>query len=243
MACLTTAPASLCAQESITSDRPGIGSGSGVVAAGVLQLESGLQYTSTSSDHVYSFGQVLVRYGIPGLELELFGNSYVFTLSDIRSSELDTDGLEDLGFGFKLPLVAREGIALSLQSVLTVPTGSAAVTADSWSPAFNLLADAPLGAQAGVTLNAGYSVGTNGMNDVLSLIVTPGVSLGEGVGAYAGWAGSFSSGADVHFGEAGLTFAPSPDVQLDVNGGWSLAGDFDGTEWFFGGGVAIRRIG
>lgn len=70
----------------------------------------------------------------------------------------------------------------------------------------------------------------------MSLIVTPGSSLSDVVGAYAGWSGSFADAGDVNFGEGGLTFLASDDVQLDVNGGWAL----DADDWFFGAGVAIR---
>ena len=53
---------------------------------------------------------------------------------------------------------------------------------------------------------------------------------------FAGWAGSFSSDGDAHFAEGGLTYLPTPDIQLDLNGGR----DVERGDWFLGVGLATR---
>lgn len=234
-----TAPA-LSAQETIASDRPGIGSGAFVLDAGTFQLETGLAYASTSSVDAYSFGQALVRIGVPGVELEILANSFVVTRGDQPSSVLDDEGFQDLGFGIKAPLARGLGgrANLSVQGILTAPTGSDGFTSDEWVPALVLLADLGLSERLGVGVNVGYQAGPGVLSEVTSVIVTPSVSLGGGVGAYAGWAGAFTSGTDTHFAEAGFVYLANADIQLDLNAGW----DVDRDDWFLGAGLALRRI-
>lgn len=228
------------AQETIASDRPGIGSGSFVLGPGTVQLETGVAYASSSSVDAYSFGQVLVRIGVPRVELEVFANSFIVTRSDSPSSGLDDEGFEDVGVGIKAPLARAIGgrANLSLQGILTAPTGSDGFTSDEWVPALVLLADVGLAEGLGVGVNVGYRAGPGVLSDVTSVIVTPSWSVAAGLVGYAGWAGAFTSEADTHFAEAGFAYLANGDVQLDVNGGW----DVDRDDWFLGAGVALRRV-
>lgn len=230
-----TATASASAQ--ITSDRPGIGSGSAVLESGIVQLETGLSMAGGGTVDQYSIGQVLVRIGFTALELELFGNSLVVQRAE-GSPTLDTEGLQDLGLGVKLPLVrnAGERVSVSVQGVASAPTGADSFTADEWLGALNALTDIAVVDRVGIAVNVGIAQGAAGSDDVISAIITPGVSLDGGVGLYGGWAGFFADSGDTHFAEGGITFLPNADVQLDLNGGWAP----DGDSWFFGGGVAVR---
>lgn len=231
-------PPRIAAQETIASDRPGIGSGAFVLGPGTIQLETGVDYSSSASARAYSFGQALVRVGAPGFEVEIFANSYVVTRSDLPSGALDDEGFQDVGVGFKLPIARDVGgrLNLSLQGVLTAPSGSEAFTGDEWIPAFNALADVALGDRSGLSVNFGYQTGPGTLEGVTTVIVTPGISLEGGVGLYAGWAGLFAGGSATHVAEAGLSYLASADVQLDVNGGW----DVERENWFLGAGVAVR---
>ncbi len=223
--------------QSITPDRPGIGSGATVLAPGLVHLESGLSISGGNEVDGYSIGEVLVRIGVSGVELEVFGNSYAVTRSDAFPA-LDAEGFADIGFGVKVPLARNVGdrMNISLQGVVTAPTGSEAFTNDEWVAALNALADIGLSDRAGLGVNLGIAEGVGGAGETVSVIVTPGVALSDGVGAYAGWAGFFADAGDVNYGEGGLTFLLNEDAQLDVNGGWAL----DADDWFFGAGVAIR---
>jgi hypothetical protein len=232
--------APLCAQQPITSDRPGIGSGSAVLERGVIQVEAGVEYAGFDAgdaleSRTLSVGQLLVRVGFSIVELELFGNSWARSTDDV-SDEAES-GLQDLGFGAKVPIARGVGgrADVSLQGVVSAPTGSAAFSDEAWGFDVNALADVALGGPLAVSLNAGIN-GTRGRSTDWSLIVTPAVSLAGGFGAYAGWAGTLSSEADTHVLEGGVTYLPRPDLQLDLNGGF----DIDRDAWFVGGGVAVR---
>ena len=179
-----------------------------------------------------------MRVGAPGFEVELFANSYVITRSDVPSGAVDDEGFQDVGVGFKVPIArdVRGRLNLSLQGVLTAPSGSDAFTSDEWIPAVNALADVALGDRSGLSVNVGYQAGPGTLEDVTTVIVTPGLSLEGRVGLYAGWACLFAAGSATHVAEAGLSYVASADVQLDVNGGW----DVEREDWFLGAGVAVR---
>jgi len=237
--CLALAFAPSAAQETIASDRPGIGSGSTVVAPGVIQLEGGFSFSRDELNDTYTLGEALVRIGVRGIEFELFANSFVITRTDALDDLFEGEGFQDLGLGAKVPLIRDrgDGFALSLQGILITPSGSDLFTGDEWVPAGNLLADIALADDLGLSLNAGYRAGPGRTRESFSVIVTPALSLGGGVGAYVGWAGQFSDAGDTHFAEGGITFLASDDLQLDVNGGWDVETD----DWFLGAGVAVRR--
>lgn len=227
-------PGRVRAQETITSDRPGIGSGSGVVAPGVAQVETGFGLGGGSGATDLSLGQLLVRFGVGGIELELFGNSLVVQLDDDTVGDEDR-GFQAVGLGTKVPVVRSDRLSLSLQGTALTPTGSAEFGSDDWLLGVNALADVALSARAVLNANLGVVSGS-GVDAVWSANLTPSWSLGGGVGIYAGWAGTFSSQGDTSFLEGGLAFLASRDVQLDLNGGWSV----DTDAWFVGGGLAVR---
>jgi len=217
------------AQNPFAPDRPGIGSGSYVLSPNTIYLESGIEFSDSGNLNEYSFGQVLMRYGIlPALELDLFFNSIV--IRDLNGTR-DT-GIQDTGIGLKYNILAdRDGqpVRVSLLGTMSIPTGSRKFTDDEWTPGVTLLADSPLGDQWGITGNAGYTVGTGSREDRFSLILTPGFSVPslENLGAYFGYAGFYTSSDDRHFAEAGLTLLAHTDIQLDFNGGLELRdGDF-----------------
>lgn len=234
---IASVPTVLAAQAPITPDRPGIGSGATVLAPGLVQLETGVSGSSADGLDQYAIGEVLVRGGVRGVEVQLFGNSFVVQRSEAFPA-LDEEGFEDAGVGLKIPLIRGAGdrLDLSLQGLLTAPTGGALFTNDEWIGAVNALADVALSDRAGVSVNLGVEEGVGVLDASYSVIVTPGIALGDGFGVYGGWAGFFSDGGDANYGEAGLTYLASDDVQVDMNGGWGL----DSDAWFLGAGVAMR---
>lgn len=223
------------AQETITSDRPGIGSGSGVVAPGVFQVETGVALGGGPSSTDLSLGQALVRVGFSAFELEFFGNSYVTGLDD-ETGVPDRDGLQAPGLGAKVPVLRTRAASLSVQGLAFVPSGSGAQSSDDWAFGLNALADFPVSDRVAVNGNVGVLAATGG-KPAWSASVTPAYAFGGGVSGYAGWAGSFATEGDVNFAEAGLAFLANPNLQLDVNGGRS----FSSGLWFVGVGAAFRR--
>lgn len=231
-------PAPLFGQPTISSDRPGLGSGSVVVAPGMLQFELGGEYADEGEDaDRIALGQALVRYGVvDGFELQgLLGS---FTV--LRAGDVAAEGIQDIGMGAKVRLPAPgDAWSWSLLGSVLLPTGGSLFTADAVVPSVTLLADFAVADGVGLAINVGSSGFASKAGDQVSLIVTPSVSLpgDRPLAIFAGYAGYFASGdADLHFAEAGLTWLRGPDLQLDLNAGVEV----DTGVYFVGIGVARR---
>ncbi|MBT8337608.1 MAG: transporter [Gemmatimonadetes bacterium] len=237
LAVAVLAPRSAAAQETITSDRPGLGSGSFVVDPGILQFEIGGEYAESDATDRISIGQGLLRYGVvDGLELHGIVGSFVVLPGD----DDGTRGLLDVGLGAKLRLPSPDpALTWSVLGTVLFPTGAERLTADEIVPAATFLADVALVDGVGVTLNVGSSGWGTDAGDQTVLTLTPSVALpgSTPMAVYGGYAGYYASGgADLHYVEAGLTWLRAADLQLDVNSGVEV----DGDGWFVGIGVAKR---
>jgi hypothetical protein len=159
-----------------------------------------------------ALGQIFVRYGIAGFE--------------------------DVGVGAKVRIAQGVGgrADVSVQGLLTAPTGSDGVSSEEWIPTLVALTDVGLGGSAAMGVNLGFRKGSGDVADQGFASVTPSVSVAEGLSAYAGWAGSFADGGNVHWLEGGMAFLAGPDLQFDLNAATSP----DTDQWFVGVGMAVR---
>ena len=223
------------AQPTIASDRPGLGTGAFVLAAGTTHLKAGAEL-AIDGERRFSAGQIVVRLGLPFAELQLLGNSFVVS----RSTGQDAEGFEDLGLALKIPLVAREddSLRVSVLASLSLPTGSRFLTSDEAVPAVALLVDRDVSERWSVSTTLGYSAGPGAESDVVSVTLTPGASIPGpfSLDAFVGYAGFFVAGPDSHLVEAGLMFGATSDLQLDAN--WGI--DIDTGDYFVGIGFARR---
>lgn len=216
----------------IAADRPGAGTGSHVLADGIFQAEGGLEYAESAGADRYSFGQLLLRYGLPAVEVRAGLNSVV-----LQRGAGEEEGFEDVTAGVKLPVVREFSLQGSLLAGVTFPTGTRPFTADD--PVFegSALADWSPGGPTSLSLNVGYASSFDDGGTV-SVSATPSLSVPgtEKLGVYAGYAGSFSDGADRNLAEAGVTYLVSSETQVDLNGGFELGSD----DFFLGVGLAHR---
>ncbi len=229
-------PRALHCQEMIIADRPGIGSSSFVVGGGTLQLEGGGEFAHSDADQ-YSLGQLLVRFGLSWFELGAQFNSFVIK----RSAEgEDGEGFQDIGVRIKGRLWSPVDMALtvSLMGTLNFPTGSTFLTGDEVIPTVTLLGDYTITDRWALSSNLAYTFGPADLSDLISLTLTPSLVIAPnfGLGAYAGYAGFYTSGVDLHFLEGGFALALTRDVQLDLNGGVEV----DSGDYFVGLGIAAR---
>ncbi len=224
------------AQESISSDRPGIGSGSTVLQKHILQFEGGLAFAASDAADQFNLGQLLARYGFGAFEVQALINSFV--VQDAAGA--DNEGFQDFGVGVKIPLLRDEStpLRLSLLATVSFPTGADFLTSDETIPTFTLLADYPLSGNFTLSSNAAYSAGIGNSNDVFLFTFTPGFSLpgSDNWSAYFGYAGFFSAGPDQNFLEGGFAWVVHKNLQLDLNSGVVL----DSGDYFVGIGLAAR---
>ena len=223
----------------MTTDRPDFTESSATVGRGVMQLEFGYTFARFGSAESHSWGEPLLRHGVfaPWLELRV-----AFAPVSQRA-DVTVTGTEDLYLGAKLALTMQHGalpeVALVLQA--TVPTGSAAFTADRALAGANLLYGwdvSPRWSVAGSTqynrasLDASHSYGEWAQS------VTVARALSGWIGSYAEWFGIFGSGCDAQYANAGVTYAATDDLQFDVRVGKGLTDDAE--DLFVGTGVSIR---
>lgn len=222
--------------ETIASDRPGIGNGSWVLAPGVFQVEAGASRFDAGASTLYRLGELLLRYGVGGLELRGGLNSFA-----LRRNGADADGLEDLSVGVKTRIGTSSDDVMTVSALVesSLPTGSDAFTADEALLTLALLADWDFEGGAGLSVNGGYTSAFETLADeTWTVTVTPTYSFAsvEGLGIYGGWAGTFPPGESVHVIEGGLAWLSGADTQLDLNGGW----DPESGDFFVGLGIARR---
>ena len=221
-------------QETIASDRPGIGSGSYVLGLGTVQLEAGVGLAEAGNTNSYSLGQALVRVGLDAVELHAILNSYVIV-------EDADEGWTDIGLGAKARLYRDPSgvFALSALGTVSFPIGADFLSADEVVPGLTLLADYSVTDRLAIAGNAGVSVGTGDLEDTFALIITPSVSVpNSNLGVYFGYAGFYADSGELHFIEGGLALLATPNLQLDLNGGYEI----ENEDFFVGVGFATRYI-
>lgn len=100
----------------LIADRPGIGIGAGIVLPETFQVESGFAYNRAPHFNGYSFGQLLLRYGLnPLVELQVNLRSYRIERYP-RNEQLQ--GFEDPRLGFKVALHESPELLIPSAAVL-----------------------------------------------------------------------------------------------------------------------------
>lgn len=221
------------AQERITTDRPGFANGSYVLDPVTIQLESGAGFTRSGPADQYGLGQILLRFGIPGIELRAMLNSFV-----IQRTPASDEGLQDTGVGVKVRLVHKpdDGLAVSVLGALSLPTGKSFLTSNELVPTGLLLIDYTLSDRWALSSNLGYTFGTGGLDDEVLFIAKPTLSVSSAAGVYVGYVGLYGSPRKQHLVDWGLTWGATPNAQLDFHGGMEL----DTRDFFIGVGFATR---
>ena len=249
---LSLAPSGLLAQGVISSDRPGLGDGVGVLGYGMWQVEGGVEVSGSDPTEV-RLGQVLFRLGFLPFEARFKLNSVV--LDDLDRTEA---GWEDVQIGFKMPLGSASGSwTWAATGEVGLPLGKGVYTESDATVGAAFIGETSLSDAATLTLNGGYSFPFDGPIDgTVSLIVTPTFQMpsSDALSWYVGYAGFYGlADADFvmvdgegvydgpraqtfHFLETGLAWRVGRTVQLDLNSGY----DLEGERWFFGVGVAAR---
>lgn len=224
--------------ETLSPDRPGIGTGAHVLGRGALQLEAGVAYARLGASDVYSFGQTLLRYGVGPLEARLGLDSFVVARGARRF-----EGFEDVAVGAKAPFLGwpADPFRVSGLVTLSVPTGAVELTADDPVATVAALAEWSVSDRLTLSANAGWGTPLYTGGDRWLATLTPGLSLplpGD-PSVYVGWAGYAGEQVEEDAGhavEAGFTALLGPEIQLDVNAGWT-----PGTgDYFIGTGIAHR---
>jgi len=120
------------ASSSISTDRPQITNSSVIVPCGSLQLENGLQESSSGGQRTYDLPETSVRFGVdPKTELRLAIPDY---FNNYAAASGPTNGLGDVSLGMKQQLRLMHGFDFSLIPSLSLPSGSNAISSHGYGP-------------------------------------------------------------------------------------------------------------
>jgi hypothetical protein len=240
------APA-LDAQETISTDRPGLALSTATVPSGAVQLEVGAPAVGLTSDRGTTVRVTtipsLIRAGLAhGLELRI--GSPVYTSTRVRVSGAPaqtTGGFGGIELGAKFSgSVGHTAFAVIPSAIL--PVGDQSVTGTRTAYTLNTVASWSLPAGIGATgLLGGELVpsGARGYSVAGAAVGAASRALGSRTGGYfeAGWYPTENGGDPAYIG-AGVTWLATPAFQLDGFFDRGLTGA--SADWLFGLGAAIR---
>ena len=208
------------AQESIITDRPGLGLNPVTVPAGTVQVEIGAPALAVAGEsYAYAF-TALARLGVvPGLELRL-GSAALYTLA-VPATGGPREGAGDVEVGLKAAMPADDGIpAVGIVLGLVLPTGAGGFTAGE--PVLNAAVASSLALPNDLALTATLAGAVPAAEEALAsggLVLALGRPLTPALAGYVEAGYSLiegPAGNDVAYVGAGAAYLVAPTVQLDV---------------------------
>ena len=214
-------------EQPIVADRPGFADGAATVGNAVFQLETGL--TVDRQDDETLTLPTLLRYGFGG-RFELRIESEVAAFADGEAE------LAPIAAGFKLRLTDG-ALPLALMAKVQPPSGEGSLRSDGFEGEARLVSDIDLGSGFTLTPNAGVELAED--RDATALFA---MTLEKEVGnalPFVDFETRAGNGDTSLIADAGVAWIVGRDTQLDVSGGFDLAGD-DYPEWFVAAGFSRR---
>jgi hypothetical protein len=236
------------AQETIVTDRPGLGFSPAVVPPGVFQVELGipafnLTEAGAVSTRLINF-PALVRVGVVNsLELRLGSTLYNSSRIEIGPNEETTSGFGTVEVGAKFGgSFGDGGVTAAIIPSVILPIGGDNFSSDRTAFTTNGVASFPLPSSMAFNANAGvafYPVGDEDFTTVGALVGVLSRTLSSTVGGYVEGAFFPTSDADdpAYIG-GGLTYLATNLVQIDAFVDRGLT-DVS-TDWIFGAGFSLR---
>jgi hypothetical protein len=213
-------------------------------------LESGYTFSRKDAAFTHSLPEALLRVGVVADWFELrAGQSFLAERRSVGGTTTTASGAQDLYLGAKLAVSAQRGIlpAIALIPQMTVPTGSADVTARRVLPGLNAdfsweVIENRFGIELLVANNRVRD--DVGAHHELATGLTGVVQLTRKLEAFAEWDAFYPTGGPTevgprHYAVGGLVYFVTPDLALDVRAGVGLNSHAD--DFVAGVGFAVRR--
>jgi hypothetical protein len=221
----------------LVSDRPDFTESPLSVPAGMLQLEGGLSYATSSTFNTLAAGELLVRYGLlDRLELR-FGIPSLLSMDDPG----DTTGFSDASVGVKYQLgPSRSGWDIAVIGALSLPSGHDAFTSDRLDPSALVTAGRAINERVSMTGQIRGSIVGQGNDSILESSLSTGFGLTTGLNGFVEALARFQDGIDTGLQvNLGVTSLIRPSFQLDVYSGFGLTDTM--PDFLIGAGFVIRR--
>lgn len=216
-------PMMVCAQNEaeFTADRPGVGTGTGIVGKGKAMWEAGMAYDYEDGAKSLTFCNSLLRYGLTNnweMRLELNG---LHTWDDSEH----VIGIDAVNLATKVRLYEGEDAvpSIALLAGLTLPVGSEAFRPSHIAPSLTLLADHDVTDRLNIAYNAGLDWDGETAAPTTFAALCFGYQVNDRLGAYIENYDYFAKGKKTLWNmDLGLNWMASRRVQLDVAGCFNL---------------------
>jgi hypothetical protein len=213
------------AQEPLVTDRPDFTESSSVVGSGVLQLESGITYSSfQNGTDVTTIPEILARWGVAKkLELRFLLPTY----SRESGGGGNASGFLSSGVGFKYELAQGGGsgflggMEAAVIAATTIPTGTSDLASSKWQPSAALAASWEFAPNVGIGTNLGVARPADDDNRYTTVwaSVAVGVGLNKATSVFFelyGFNREEDRGPNTATFQTGLVYLFNNDLQADV---------------------------
>lgn len=204
-----------------TADRPGVGTGTGIVGKGKVMWEAGMAYDYEDGAKTLTFCNSLFRYGVTSnweMRIELNG---LHTWSD----DEHTTGLDAVNLATKVRMYEGEGAvpSIALLAGLSLPVGSKAFRPSHIAPSLTLLADHDVTDRLNIAYNVGLDWDGETASPTTFTALCLGYQINDRLGAYVENYDYFAKGMKGQWNmDLGLNWMASRRVQLDVAGCFNM---------------------
>lgn len=241
---LTVFVQQLCAQEApIISDRPSFTTGTFTVQPSSVTVEFGYQYAFNNNglDTSTSTAPLLAtRVGLTSkAELDILWSGWKTNQTENQASEYSSS---DLSIGSKYRLVQDDVYNLSLQGLLSFPTGSSPSTSKHIDPSLGFLWDYTLSSD--ISAFGMFQANSSVINDTREYNFQPAIGLSfshsHGLATFIEYYSDIAlrpEGSNQHAIDAGMTYLINNDLQWDINFAIGLNAVSDN---YVGSGFALR---
>lgn len=217
----------------LKADRPGFSTGTHAVTPGRLYLELGYQYSFNARNEFLNYSEIPdlnIRIGIAD-KLEMFVMWDGWSISHNGSEATNTgNGTEPglPGLGAKYQLIRADGYNLTLLGLLE---GTDARNSFSADPAIALVWDFELSARFELfgLAQGGSEAAAGGNNLSTRFAVGLGFAISDRLESFAEYYNIAYPGRGEAFGgsEFGLMYLLTPEIQLDIYGGYAFSREMD----------------
>ncbi len=200
-----------------TADRPGMGTGTGIVGKGKVMWEAGMAYDYEGGEKTLTFCNSLLRYGLTEnweMRLELNG---LHSWCD----EGHTTGLDAVNLATKVRLFEGENSVPSIAFLagLALPIGSEAFRPSNIAPSLTLLVDHDVTERLNIAYNAGLEWDGETAEPTTFAALCFGYQINDRLGAYVENYDYFAKGTTAQWNmDFGINWMASKRVQLDLAG-------------------------
>jgi hypothetical protein len=231
--------------EVIRTGRPGQAIGAFTVGAGIFQVQSGFDYyglNEKNSDRTMNgfSNNTVLRYGLTEpFEISALLDYRTQTLTE-NSTEEKTSGLSALDLGMRYHIYTGKGLIpnIGFQFRLRLPVLSEDYKIDDIAPRFIVVTSQQLSKTFTLITNWGAAWNGNSSSPTGTYVINLAFPFNDKLGAFVETFGVYGRGDFFINFDTGLAWLITPDLQLDIYGGYGS--NYGVNDYFMSTGISWR---